>query len=251
MMRSRSTRQSRLSWLNILKIGVLSLAIVLFLAACERPLQTIGEDEEGYPASTSIAAPTQETTEEAEPTVEPTIPQPAEAETEPAPTEMAPTATPGTDESPRTGDEGEQEATAEPTAEATVEATVEPTAEATPTASAEAGEERVHVVQPGENLYRIGLQYGVPWTMLAEYNNLANANDIEVGQEIRIPPTGGTDETPGATPAPEVTHVVQPGETLFIISQQYGVNWMDIAAANSLAAPYTIHAGDVLVIPGG
>jgi LysM repeat protein len=50
------------------------------------------------------------------------------------------------------------------------------------------GEERVHIVQPGENLFRIGLQYGFTVDELAEYNNLANPNDLEVGQEIRIPP---------------------------------------------------------------
>lgn len=53
-----------------------------------------------------------------------------------------------------------------------------------------ATEERVHVVQPGENLYRIGLQYGFTVEELAAYNNLANPNRLEVGQEIRIPPEG-------------------------------------------------------------
>lgn len=57
-------------------------------------------------------------------------------------------------------------------------------AEATPAS----GEERVHIVQPGENLFRIGLQYGFTVDELAEYNGLANPNDLEVGQQIRIPP---------------------------------------------------------------
>lgn len=51
-------------------------------------------------------------------------------------------------------------------------------------------EERVHVVQPGDNLYRIGLQYGFTIEELQAYNDLANPNRLEVGQEILIPPEG-------------------------------------------------------------
>lgn len=49
--------------------------------------------------------------------------------------------------------------------------------------------EQVHIVQAGENLYRIGLRYGFTVNELASYNNLANPNDIRVGQRILIPPS--------------------------------------------------------------
>lgn len=61
--------------------------------------------------------------------------------------------------------------------------TIEPTATPAPPT-----EEIVHVVQPGENLFRIGLRYGFTVTELATYNGIANPDRIEVGQEIRIPP---------------------------------------------------------------
>lgn len=51
------------------------------------------------------------------------------------------------------------------------------------------GAEQVHIVQPGETLFRIGLQYGLTVDELAAYNNLANPHAIDVGQEIRIPPS--------------------------------------------------------------
>lgn len=54
------------------------------------------------------------------------------------------------------------------------------------------GEERIHIVQAGENLYRIGLVYGFTIEEIAAYNNLENPDYIDVGQEIRIPP----DSTP-------------------------------------------------------
>lgn len=48
--------------------------------------------------------------------------------------------------------------------------------------------ERVHIVQAGENLFRIGLQYGFSVDELATYNNIADPTQIDVGQVIRIPP---------------------------------------------------------------
>ena len=52
-----------------------------------------------------------------------------------------------------------------------------------------ASEEQIHIVQAGDNLYRIGLRYGFTVDELAEYNSLTNINNLEVGQEIRIPPS--------------------------------------------------------------
>jgi len=48
--------------------------------------------------------------------------------------------------------------------------------------------EQVHVVQAGENLFRIGLHYGFTAEELAAYNNIPDPTRIEVGQIIKIPP---------------------------------------------------------------
>lgn len=55
-------------------------------------------------------------------------------------------------------------------------------------------EERVHTVQPGDTLFRIGQQYGFTIEELVAYNSLANPDRLEVGQQIRIPPDGYTVE---------------------------------------------------------
>ncbi len=57
----------------------------------------------------------------------------------------------------------------------------------TTTASASNFSGQVHVVQQGENLFRIGLRYGVPFRQLAAFNGIADPTRIVVGQEIRIP----------------------------------------------------------------
>jgi LysM repeat protein len=71
---------------------------------------------------------------------------------------------------------------APPAAEPTEEAAEEPAEEPAPTG------EIIHVVQAGENLFRIGLQYGFTVEELAAYNNIPNPNVLDIGQEIRIPP---------------------------------------------------------------
>ncbi len=66
---------------------------------------------------------------------------------------------------------------------------VEPTAEASGGETTTAQGERQHVVKAGENLFRIGLQYGFTVAELAAYNGITNPNYIYVGQVILIPPT--------------------------------------------------------------
>jgi LysM repeat protein len=111
-----------------------------------------------------------------------------------------------------------------------------------------------HVVQPGENLYRIALRYGLTVDAMARANNISNANHVFVGQTLVVP-TGN--EAAQAAPAPsseqpapatQVFHVVQRGETLGTISQRYGVRWQDIVAHNNIPNPNRILVGQQLVI---
>ena len=63
--------------------------------------------------------------------------------------------------------------------------------------------------------------------------------------------------TPEPTPAPATTstsddftsYTVKSGDTLFNISQSYGVKWDLIAQFNTLQEPYLLHGGQVLKIP--
>jgi LysM repeat protein len=45
----------------------------------------------------------------------------------------------------------------------------------------------VYVVQPGDNLYRISLRFGVPMRTLVQANGIADPNRIYVGQRLIIP----------------------------------------------------------------
>ena len=116
-----------------------------------------------------------------------------------------------------------------------------PTPDPDPTPSPQT--ETTYVVKTGDNLFRIGLQFGISWVQIAEANGLVNPSLIKAGDELKIPVN-----TPG--PAPQFSHVVKQGETLFLISLQYGVAWPTIAEANNLASPYIIYVGQTLEIPG-
>jgi LysM repeat protein len=166
------------------------------------------------------------------------------------------------EEAAETGEAAEEEV-AEETATEGEEAAAEEATEAeeevaaaeaeTETEAAADENEVIHVVQVGENLYRIGLQYGISWVALATHNNLPNANAIYVGQELKIPTEAGA---PGGTPTPtpqppaETSYVVQAGDTLYRIGQLYNISWVQIAEANGLVNPNQIYVGQELKIPG-
>ncbi|HHY47332.1 MAG TPA: LysM peptidoglycan-binding domain-containing protein, partial [Firmicutes bacterium] len=118
-----------------------------------------------------------------------------------------------------------------------------------------------YVVQPGDTLWRIARQFGVPPEAIARENNLLDPNLVFPGQ-ILVIPTAGVPPAPKAPgpspplPMPPVVpppglriYVVQPGDTLAEIAARYGVSVEAIARANNIANPDLIYAGQILVIP--
>jgi LysM repeat protein len=109
----------------------------------------------------------------------------------------------------------------------------------------------VHVVQPGENLFRIGLRYGVTPQQIALANGLKDVTQIYVGQRLVIPAAGAA-AAPVYSSASiaQAYHVVASGENLFRIGLRYGVSAQALASANDLANTNQVYAGQRLVIPG-
>ncbi|MCK4315978.1 MAG: LysM peptidoglycan-binding domain-containing protein [Anaerolineae bacterium] len=104
----------------------------------------------------------------------------------------------------------------------------------------------VHVVQRGENLFRIALRYGVTVNTLAATNGLNNVSRIYAGQRLVIP-TGGSTTSP-TSPSSGV-YIVRRGENLFRIALRYGTTAQAIASANGIANPSLIYVGQTLTIP--
>lgn len=90
-------------------------------------------------------------------------------------------------------------------------------------------------VGDGETLGGIANRTGVPASVIAAANGLAEPYDVQKGQKLAIPR--------------QRSHTVKPGETGFAIGMQYGVPFEQIAIANGMAPPYTVKTGQKLIIP--
>lgn len=132
----------------------------------------------------------------------------------------------------------------------------------TPITSAQDGGGTTYVVQAGDNLYRISLRFNTTIAALVAANNITNPSVIYVGQVLVIPTGGGTSapaptqppSQPDSQPQPSggtTTYVVVSGDNLSRIAQRFGTTVAAIVAANNIANPSLIYAGQVLVIPVG
>jgi LysM repeat protein len=115
----------------------------------------------------------------------------------------------------------------------------------------------VYVVRPGDTLWGIATHFGTTVVALAQTNTLADPSFIRIGQALAIPqaaasaakPASVAPAIPAPTPATEVSHVVQAGETLWALSIRYGVSIRAIASANAIESASFIRIGQRLVIP--
>lgn len=155
--------------------------------------------------------------------------------------------------------------TKQPTA--TVTPTTKPTETPSPTkavAQAPAQGGKTYMVQNGETLWSIAektYNNGYKWVEIAKANNLQNPNEIEANQRLQLPKVDGStvaQDTGKNTDmnAPNMniptSYTVVKGDDLWDIAAKVynnGYRWVDIAKANNLVHPNTIHSGNVLTIP--
>lgn len=104
----------------------------------------------------------------------------------------------------------------------------------------------VHVVQFGEDLFRIALNYGTTVTALAQANSIANPSLIFAGASLRVP--CGPVISPPQT-CIRATYIVPFGQDLFRIGLLYGIDPYTLAAFNNIPNPNLIFAGMSIAIP--
>ncbi len=102
----------------------------------------------------------------------------------------------------------------------------------------------VHVVQRGENLFRIALQYNMFAEQIAEANGITDSDTIVVGQRLIIP-------LRVSSSAERLTHVVSTNETLASIAAAYSMSAEELIALNNLASAEALYVGQELVIVAG
>lgn len=158
---------------NALALVALALLLVALMAGCRRAKPAVVSDVDVTPTTAAAVAtgrtvvpvasstPTPEGTPETTPT--------------PSPEAATPTPTTAADTTPTVAPTSTPVPTTAPTAVPTAAPTTAPSGE------------RTHVVQPGENLFRIALKHGVTVEALAVANDISNVNLIYPGQRLAIP----------------------------------------------------------------
>ena len=94
----------------------------------------------------------------------------------------------------------------------------------------------IHVVQPGDTMYRLAQQYGVPMERLLQDNQLPDPSQLVVGQTIVVQ-------------YPELTHTVRAGDSLYSIAQMHNTTAVQLLRNNpALQGRDLIYPGQHIVV---
>ena len=116
-----------------------------------------------------------------------------------------------------------------------------------------------HTIQPGETLYQLTVKYKVSAKDICAANPGLSASNFKIGQVIVIPAGSPTTETAQASSKQPATnkkeqswkemHKVERKETIFSISQEYGITQEELIAANPELRTQKLKKGMFLFIP--
>lgn len=145
-----------------------------------------------------------------------------------------------------------------PTNTATITPMTTPTPASTPKPTPTPIPPRVHEVQAGETMSDIAASYDISVEQILALNPEVDPELIQVGEVLLIPAEAATPgpasvaESDGPTPTPKdfVVHIVESGETLISIAEQYNISVDLLRTANDLAAnEENIQADQSLIVP--
>ena len=117
-----------------------------------------------------------------------------------------------------------------------------------------------HTVLPGETLWSIAAANNFTTGSVAAYNGIAADAQVYVGETIQIPTeeeaaaalassTGSGETSTSSTASTGVTHVVEPGETLWSIATANGLSVTTLATYNGIPDDTYVIIGQTLQIP--
>lgn len=117
-----------------------------------------------------------------------------------------------------------------------------------------------YTVVAGDSLWKIANKYGITVDSLKKANNLTG-DIIYPGQVLVIPAITGTAPAPSASPAaekppadntkwPDVTYIVQPGDTATSIARKFGVPVQQVMKYNYMDENEWLDAGEKIAISG-
>ncbi|MGE7219346.1 LysM peptidoglycan-binding domain-containing protein, partial [Priestia koreensis] len=100
-----------------------------------------------------------------------------------------------------------------------------------------------YTVKSGDTLSGIAVKFGVTVAQLQSWNNISNADSLQIGQVLKVksPTSGGGDS--GAS-----TYTVKSGDTLSGIAVKFGVTVAQLQSWNNISNADSLQIGQVLKV---
>ena len=109
----------------------------------------------------------------------------------------------------------------------------------------------LYTIRAGDTIYNLGRKFNVPVQDIINANPGIDPDNLQIGQVICIP-----DAAPPMPPMPPMPpcpngfyYIINPGDTLFSISQKFNVPVQNIMNANPGIDPNNLQIGQIICIP--
>lgn len=102
-----------------------------------------------------------------------------------------------------------------------------------------------HVIRPGDTFFGLSQQFGISVEAIIRANPGVDPNRLQIGQRICIP--GAVPPMPSCPNG--FFYTIRAGDTLFALSQQFGVSVQAIISANPGIDPNRLQIGQTICIP--
>ena len=105
----------------------------------------------------------------------------------------------------------------------------------------------VYTVTDGDTLHSIGEKYDLPVSLLMQVNCIDDPYNLQIGTKLCIP--GHPSQLPSCAPPKPCVHVVEAGDTLYLIAKRYEIKLDDLMEQNPNIDPYNLMIGTKLRLP--
>lgn len=103
-----------------------------------------------------------------------------------------------------------------------------------------------HMVQEGQSLWSIAVQYSIKLGDILWLNNLPEDAILQPGELVRV--RLAPDEVPPPTPTPILYHSVRSGQTLWEVALTYGLSLEQLLTLNNIDQNAILQPGDQLLV---